>query len=149
MPDSIPPVYETYLPRTPIQLMGGVGWKRLVAFRIDERGVTLGGAPLRYKAHTVFVPWADITALALWQLHSAGTTLDHVGVQRRAGASPLPGPNDGRLTPERAAKLAPHVDYEVMMASRAITFWKLDPARLQAAVDAFAPNVPVVVYQAD
>ncbi len=40
---------------------------RRVAVRVDARGVTLGGSPLRYRSTTLLVPWADITNVLLWQ----------------------------------------------------------------------------------
>jgi len=43
---SRPPVYQEYYTRTPFQVFSGAVWKRLVAFRADESGVTVGG-PVR------------------------------------------------------------------------------------------------------
>jgi hypothetical protein len=43
--------------------------------------------------------------------------------------------------------VAPHVEYDLVLDSRPITLWRLDPEKLLAAVDAFAPDVPVLVYQ--
>lgn len=144
MADTNPTAYEAHFTRSPAQLIGGAGWKRLTAFRVDGTGVLLGGAPARHRAQTAFVPWQDITALVSWQLRTAGQSLHYIGVQRRAGAPPLPGPNS-ELTPEKTAKLAPHVDHELFLASRAVNLWKLDAERLRAAVDAYAPGVPVLV----
>ncbi|MGW2817723.1 hypothetical protein [Streptomyces sp. NPDC001415] len=137
--------YEVHFTRTPIQLIAGYGWQRLVAFRVDAEGVLLGGTPVRHKAHTAFVPWTDIEALVIWRLHTAGQGINHIGARRRAGAPALPGPNTG-LTPEKSASLAPHVEYDLMLSSRAISLWRLHPGRLQIAVDTFAPQVKVLVY---
>ncbi|MET9362932.1 hypothetical protein ABZX93_18705 [Streptomyces sp. NPDC006632] len=145
MNDENAPVYEAHFRRTPFQLLGGHKWKRLVAFRVDADGVLLGGAPARYESQLAFVPWQDITAMVVWRQLTAGNGINHIGVQRKAGAPPLPGMNS-RMSRERAATLVPHVDYELLKASRPINFWRLDPERLQAAVDAFAPHVPVLVY---
>ncbi|EFL29484.1 predicted protein [Streptomyces viridochromogenes DSM 40736] len=146
MADPHPAVYEAYFTRTPFQLLAGVGWKRLVAFCVDSTGILLGGAPARYKAQTAFVPWEDITSVVVWQQRMAGPSMDYVGVHRRAGAPELPGANR-KMTPAQAARTVPHVEYELLRASRPINFWRLDPHRLQAAVDSFAPHVPVLVYQ--
>ncbi|GGO41583.1 MULTISPECIES: hypothetical protein [Streptomyces] len=138
--------YEEHFTRTPVQLVTGGGWKRLVAFRVDAEGVLLGGAPARHAAQSAFVSWADITSLVLWRQQTAGEPIDYVGVRRRPGAPLLAGMNSG-LSPERTAKLAPHVEHELFLASRPVNLWKLDPVRLQAAVATFAPQVPVHVVQ--
>ncbi|MGC0375674.1 hypothetical protein [Streptomyces sp. SAI-229] len=44
MPGFESSVYEARYPWTPFQLLGGAWTGRLVAFRLDDRGVTLGGA---------------------------------------------------------------------------------------------------------
>ncbi|MEU4616603.1 hypothetical protein [Streptomyces umbrinus] len=146
MPDSNPPMYEAHFTRSLFQLLSGAGWKRLVAFRVDGEGVLLGGAPARYEAQTAFVPWEDITSVVLWQQRMAGPSMDYIGIQRRAGAPPLPGAN-AKLRPDQTAKLAPHVEHELFLASRPINRWRLDPQELQAAVDAFAPGIPVLVNE--
>ncbi|KUN08768.1 hypothetical protein AQI95_07085 [Streptomyces yokosukanensis] len=139
------PVYEAHFVRTPFQLLGGMKWKKLVALRVDGEGVLLGGAPARYERQLAFVPWQDITSIVVWHQRTAGNGVNHIGVQRKPGAPALPGMNSG-VSRETAAMLAPHVDYELLLASRPINFWRLAPERLQAAVDAFAPHVPVLVY---
>ncbi|WKX70979.1 hypothetical protein [Streptomyces sp. XD-27] len=147
MSDVNHPVYEEYFTRSPFQLLGGAGWKRLVAFRVDETGVTLGGAPARYKSQTAFVPWQDIEAVVLWQHETAGLSpMSYVGVRRRPGAPPLPGPNRN-LGPQQTARLAPHVEHELFLASRAINLWRIDPGRLVLSVQAFAPGMPVLLYE--
>lgn len=138
--------YEAYFTRTPVQLIGGAGWKRLVALRVDGAGVLLGGAPARYRAQTACVPWADITSVVLWRQTMAGPPMDYVGVHRRAGAPPLPGMNSA-LSPEQTAKLAPHVEHELFLASRPVNLWRLDLERLRHAVRTFAPQVPVLGYE--
>ncbi|MFJ4279112.1 hypothetical protein [Streptomyces massasporeus] len=137
--------YQAHFVRTPFQLLSGWNWKKLVAFRVDSEGVLLGGAPARYEAQLAHVPWSDITSFVVWHQRTAGNGINYIGVQRKPGAPALPGMNS-RVSRETAAMLAPHVDYELFLASRPINLWRLDPERLQAAVDAFAPHVPVLVY---
>ncbi|MFE0106428.1 hypothetical protein [Streptomyces sp. NPDC059009] len=146
MLDSDHAVYEAYFTRSLFQLLSGAGWKRLTAFRVDGEGVLLGGAPARYKAQTAFVPWQDITSVVVWQQRMAGPSMDYIGVHRRTGAPPLPGMN-AKLRPDQTAQLAPHVEHELFLASRPINLWRLDPQGLQAAVDTFAPGIPVLVYE--
>ncbi|MER7107729.1 hypothetical protein [Streptomyces sp. NPDC000229] len=145
MTDPHSAVYEAHFTRTPFQFLSGSGWKRLVAFRVDSTGVLLGGAPARHAAQTAFVPWEDITSMVLWQQHTAGQSINCIGVHRREGAPELPGPNRD-MTPAQAQRTAPHIEYELLRASRPISLWRLDPERLQTAVDAFAPNVSILVY---
>ncbi len=144
MPANHSPVYEARFTWTPFQLLSGAWTKRLVAFRVDERGVTLGGAPAKYARQTAFVPWQDIEAVVLWQQHltAGASTMDYVGLRRRAGAPPLPGQN-ASLDRQQTTRLAGHVDHEVFLASRHINLWSLDRGRLAEAVGAFAPGVPV------
>lgn len=140
--DSSSP-YEVHFTWTPFQVLSGAWKKRLVAFRVDERGVTLGGAPARYERQTALIPWGDIEAVVLWQQDTAALTpMRYVGLRRRAGAPALPGPNS-ELSREQTDRLAPHVDHEVFLASRHINLWALDRARLVEALRAFAPAVTV------
>ncbi|MEL3948943.1 MULTISPECIES: hypothetical protein [Streptomyces] len=146
MIDSDSRVYEATFTRTPLQLLSGAGWKKqLTALRVDSEGVLLGGAPAKYEKQKAFVPWADITSVVVWHQRTAGQGISHIGLHRRSGAPHLPGPNS-EMTPQSAARVAPHVAYELLLASRPINLWHLDPQRLQAAVDAFAPDVPVLVH---
>jgi hypothetical protein len=136
-------VYEEFYRRTPLQLLVGAGWKRLPALRVDAAGVTLGGVPVRHAAHTAFVPWEDVTGVVLWSLRTAGLSpVPHIGVSRRPGLPPLPGPN-ASLTHAKTASLAPRVEHEVVVASHPVVQWRVDEERLRAAVHAFAPAVEV------
>lgn len=142
---SVPvsPVYEVHYTWSPFQLLSGAWSRRLVAFRVDDQGVTLGGAPARHEKQTAFVPWSDIAAVVMWQQKIADLkNLNYVGVRRRAGAPDLPGPN-ASLSRERTDRLAPHIDHDLFRASRPINLWRLDRERLVSAVRAFAPHVPV------
>ncbi|MFD0414861.1 hypothetical protein [Streptomyces sp. NPDC127108] len=146
MINNDPRVYEATFLRTPLQLLSGAGWKKqLVALRVDSEGVLLGGAPAKYEKQKAFVPWADITSVVVWHQQTTGQGIDHIGLNRRPGAPQLPGPNS-KMTQISAERIAPHVEYELLLASRPINLWRLDPERLLAAVDAFAPNVPVLVH---
>ncbi|WJV46919.1 hypothetical protein [Streptomyces flavofungini] len=136
-------VYEALYVWTPIQILSGAWKRRLVALRVDERGVTLGGAPAKYERHKAFVPWSEIESVVLWSHKVVGADpMRYVGVRCKPGTSVLPGPN-ARLSREQTTKLAPHVSHELFLASRAIAVWTLDPHRLAEAVGAFAPGVPV------
>ncbi|MCX4907943.1 hypothetical protein [Streptomyces sp. NBC_00878] len=136
-------VYEVHFTWTPFQLLSGAWKKRLVAFRVDGHGVTLGGAPARYERQTALVPWDDIEAVVLWQQDTAALTpMRYVGLRRRAGAPVLPGPNSD-LSRDQTGRLAPHVDHDVFLASRHINLWALDRERLAGALRAFAPGVLV------
>lgn len=146
MTDKSSAVYEEYFMRTPLQLLAGVGWKRLTAFRVDNRGVLLGGGIAQYEKHTAFVSWEDITALVVWRLRTTGQGLNYIGVRRRPGAPGLPGPNS-KMTPLQAERVAPHVEYELLLASRPISWWRLRPEELMVATDTFAPSVPVLMYE--
>ncbi|MFJ8921300.1 hypothetical protein ACIREK_17760 [Streptomyces sp. NPDC102415] len=131
-------------------LFGGAGllmaygaMSRKVAFRVDGTGVLLGGYPARYSATTAHAPWQDITAVVLWQQHTAAG-LRWVGVARRPDAARLPGPGQGDRAQAVMRAMAPEVPADVALASRAVTGWRLDHAALTAAVHRFAPDVPVV-----
>ncbi|MFE9061241.1 hypothetical protein [Streptomyces violaceusniger] len=140
------PVYQEYYTRTPFQLFSGVGWKRLVAFRADELGVTLGGPVTRYRRFTVVVPWRDIEAVVVWATKKTmERPIRRIGLKLRQGVSDVPGPGS-TISPQLAASVAPHIEYQVIRNNRVIVFWKLDHTRLSAAVQAFAPHVQLRVH---
>jgi len=117
-----------------------------VAFRADESGITLGGPVTQYHKFTTTVPWRDIEALVLWTTKKAGERpIRRIGLKLRPDVPHLPGP-DEKITPHLAASIAPHIDYEIVRNNRAIAFWKVDHARLAAAVQAFAPDVQLVAH---
>lgn len=147
MVDAVSPVYEEHFTRTPLNLLGGHGWKRLMAFRVDQYGITLGGMPLQYRRQTAVVPWAEIEAVVLWGQKTAQLRpIRCVGVKCRPGSAALPGPNQN-LKPETAARVAPHIEYEVVRDSRTMVLWHIDPDRLTTALRAFAPGVPLRFHQ--
>ncbi|WP_327708256.1 hypothetical protein OG912_04330 [Streptomyces sp. NBC_00464] len=124
--------------------MAFVALSRRPAFRVDGKGVLLGGSPARYRATTVHVPWQDITAIVLWQQKMPGGSLPWVGVALRPGAVPPPAPGQGEIARATLRALLPNVPADVVLTSRAVSGWRLDRAALDSAVDAFAPGIPVV-----
>lgn len=143
MTEAASAVYEARYTWSPFQLLSGAWTKRLVAFRVDHQGITLGGAPARHARQTAFVPWSDIVAVVLWQHQTAALTpMRYVGLRRRPGSPALPGPNSA-LSREETRRLAPHVDHDLFLASRHINLWSMDRERLVNAVRVFAPQVSV------
>ncbi|WP_431967970.1 hypothetical protein [Actinacidiphila sp. bgisy160] len=117
---------------------------RKVALRVDATGVLLGGAPLRYRATTAHVPWEDVTAVVLWrQGVTHGARVPWIGLARREGAPALPGAGQGPVGRAVAGALVP-VPFDLLMASRQISGWRLDRRRLAAALEHFAPGIPLV-----
>ncbi|GAA5115016.1 hypothetical protein [Haloechinothrix salitolerans] len=120
-------------------------FSRKTALRVDSSGITLGGSPPRYRATTAFVPWRDVVAVVLWRQRMApGARMDYVGVQRKKGLPPLPGPGTGRLGQRTASVIIPHIPGEVTVASRPVNGWSLDPASLESSVKRVAPHVSVI-----
>jgi hypothetical protein len=116
---------------------------RMVAFRADPAGITLGtdpvGWPLR-RVPAVFVHWADIEQIILYPLYprarSRYADVQCIGIRRRQGAWALPEgghPGPGRAAPGRADAL-----------TRKIITWRLDRDRLAAVAAAVAPCVPII-----
>jgi hypothetical protein len=136
---------------TLLLLAAGVGallWgaaARRVAVRVDARGVTLGGSPLRYRGTTMTVSWPDITNVLLWQqLLPPGTLVPHLGLERRQAATVSQGAvSRGQST---AAGLGPEIPADVLAASRQVIGWRLDRRGLARAVARFAPDVWVLDY---
>ena len=120
------------------------GLSRRVAFRVDGRGVTLGGIPPRYRAGTRFVPWADIEQVVLWrQPMPYGRSMAYVGLRRRPGAPPLGGRKTQLAGRAVAATLTRGIPADTLSASRAVNGWRLAPEKLAAAVRHFGPGVLV------
>jgi hypothetical protein len=106
--------------------------RRMIAFRADYGGITLGVMPTSLAAlhrPAVFIPWAEVEKIILYRSGSAGwrgnPPVQGISVQRRDGtASPVTG-----------------------AASRAactVTGWKLNRERLTAVTAAVAPSIPVI-----
>jgi hypothetical protein len=117
---------------------------RRVAVRVDARGVTLGGSPLRYRSTTLLVPWADITNVLLWQhLLPAGTLVPRLGLECRPAAAATQSAAR-RHGPTATGGLTPDLPADVIAASRPVSGWRLDRRGLASAVARFAPDVRVL-----
>ena len=103
-----------------------------VAFRVDHKGVTLGGGPFRYEAHTSFFPWEGVHAVVLWRRTTRRASVRYVSVQRHT--EPDPGPPAQPPAPE---------DLKAG-ATRGMQAFRIDDARLAAAIAAFAPAVQLI-----
>ncbi|MFD9126735.1 hypothetical protein [Kitasatospora sp. NPDC059571] len=117
-----------------------VASSRRVAVRMDDRGVTLGRVPLPTGSRELSVPWEDIELVRVWQPRIGSSTFpkaQYISLERRAGSPPLTGHPD-LFRPSNVAE-------ELPPASKKLSWCELDPARLQAAVTAFAPEVRLVL----
>jgi hypothetical protein len=138
------------LVRVPLALAGTGGaascvaysTSRKVAFRVDQKGVTLGGGPLRYEAHTSFFPWEGVHAVVLWRRTAPPRwpalrwpalrwpalrmSVWYVSVQRHTEL-PRPAPEDLKAG-----------------ATRGMQAFRVDDARLAAAIATFAPAVKLI-----
>ncbi|GAA5071513.1 hypothetical protein [Nocardia iowensis] len=148
-----------FLPGIPIVLLGvllllfgGGGLAFLftllsgrVALRVDRDGITLGGFPIwGYRRTTAFVPWAQITAVVLFEQRVPdGPPMPYIGLARREGAPRLPVIPGLGMTRVNA-HLIPHVPPDIVAASRPINGWGLDRAQLIESVTRNAPEVPVL-----
>jgi len=132
------------------------GWPILrgaPGLRIDSDGILLGGRP-PYEGRTRrFVPWSDIAEIYLFRLYPFRTAhgplvTSYIGLLGPAGARPL-SPLIPRAIAHRSAqrlvlRLA-HVPLDAVLSSRPAFGWQLEPAAVVAAVERFAPQVPVVL----
>jgi hypothetical protein len=84
--------------------------------------------------------------VVLWRQRVQSTSLQWVGVARREGAPPLPGPGQGRIALSAAEALV-SVPGELVASSRGVSGWRLDKRRLAAAVAHFAPGVQVITAE--
>jgi hypothetical protein len=103
-------------------LLAGLGCLlyRRVALRVDAAGITLGGAPMRYRTAATVVPWPDIEAVELWQrILPSGALVPQLGVRRRQDETP-------------------------QLTTHAVTGFQLDRRVLARAVAGYAPHVPVL-----
>lgn len=127
-----------------LALLWGAAARR-VAVRVDARGVTLGGSPLRYRGTTTTVAWADITNVLLWQqILPPSTLVSYLGLERRPAATLDTSSNKGRPELADARGLTPDIPEDVIAASRPISGWRLDRRGLARAVARFAPEVWVL-----
>jgi hypothetical protein len=126
-------------------VMWTISWlSRRVALAVTAAGITLGFAPVWPASRTAFVPWSDIEAI-VWRQTIGYTSFLFIGVQRRAGAPPLPGSARNRLLRRINKALAPaHLPEALVADSRPVNFWRLDKTRLTTAVNHLAPRVQIV-----
>ena len=120
-------------------LMGtGVAARRVIAFRADQAGITLGAEPgwlMVGRGSAVFIPWADAEKIIFYPVLPGGR-VRCVGVQQREGSAALPVGNE-----QAAGCPVPRV---AAGATRRVTGWQLDRERLAAVAAAVAPGVPLV-----
>jgi hypothetical protein len=116
---------------------------RMIAFRADHAGITLGadpaGWPLR-RVPATFVPWADVAQIAVYPLYPRArgryAMVPCIKIQRRHEAPPLPRGAEPALACQSPGAVAG--------AHRRIASWRLDRERLAAVVAAVAPGIPIV-----
>ena len=118
--------------------------RRMIAFRADRAGITLGavpGGPRGVRA-AVVVPWAEIQQIILYPVDPVGrgryAQVRCIGIQRRPGAPALAQGNEqasGSPVPDVASG-----------ATRRIIGWRLDRERLAAVIAAAAPGIPISAF---
>jgi hypothetical protein len=118
--------------------------RRMIAFRADRTGITLGAVPgnPRGGRAPVLVPCADIQQIILYPVNPVGrgryARVRCIGIQRRPGAPALPQGNEqapGCPVPDVASG-----------ATRTIIGWRLDREHLAAVAAAAAPGIPVIAF---
>jgi hypothetical protein len=117
--------------------------RRMIAFRADHAGITLGAAPGKLTSRhgsAVFVPWADVEQIILYPGYPHGrggyAEVQCIGIQRRDGAAALPQGNE-----QDPHCPAPGVATGV---TRRISGWRLDRERLAAVTAAVAPGIHII-----
>jgi hypothetical protein len=122
--------------------------RRTTAFRADQAGITLGTVPDKLtvrRGSRLFIPWQDVERIILYQVHPRGrggrAVVQCIGIQRRATAQPLRWGNE-----QAPGCPVPRVP---AWATRMITGWRLDRARLAAVTAAVAPDVPILDTSTD
>jgi hypothetical protein len=111
---------------------------RMIAFRADHAGITLGvdlfSLPFRFSA--VFISWADIDRIVLYRrLRGRFRGAECIGIERRREAPVIAGGNEpasGCPAPGVAAG-----------ATRLTTTWQLNRQRLAAVIAVVAPGIPI------
>jgi hypothetical protein len=91
----------------------GLRATRMVALRVDEDGITLGGSPMQYASTTTVVPWPEMRTVRLTR-QPEGPSLPVITAVRRGQREPV---------------------------SKTVQGWRLDSERLGAALKVFAPGV--------
>lgn len=122
--------------------------RRATAFRADRAGITLGAVPDKLtvrRGSRLFIPWRDVERIILYPVHPRGrggrAVVQCIGVQRRATAQPLRWGNE-----QAPGCPVPRVP---AWATRMISGWRLDLARLAAVTAAVAPDVPILDTSTD
>ena len=116
-----------------------------VAFRADERGITLGDQKVGRRKPVSCVPWSSIAEVVLFRQGVGAATMRYVGLQLRPGAPSVPtGHNrDGRMW-RITRRLVPHVPEDVLAHSRPIGGWRLDEEKLAHILAIHASHVQIV-----
>ncbi|GAA4671053.1 hypothetical protein [Phytohabitans rumicis] len=96
-----------------VLLVLGIRATVLAALRVDESGLTLGGAPTSYEPTTRHVPWSELRAVRLSRQREA-PYLPVITAVRRGNREAFSKPLKG---------------------------WRLDTDKLAQALNAFAPGV--------
>jgi hypothetical protein len=105
---------------------------RMIAFRADYVGITLGVMPASLAAlrrPAIFIPWAEVEKIILYR----------AGSHRWRGNFPVQG-----ISVQRRGEPASPVMGVVPRAACTITGWKLNRARLTGVIAAVAPSIPVI-----
>jgi hypothetical protein len=117
--------------------------RRLVAFRADEEGITLGAVPDKLtvrRGSPLFIPWTDVEGIVIYRVYAGGrgrhAPVVCMGVQRYAAAEPL-------LWGNEQAPGCP-VPRVATWATRRITGWRLDRDRLATLIAEVAPKVQIL-----
>jgi hypothetical protein len=92
-------------------------------------------AGLLPRRRAVFIPWSDVEKIILPGYTGTGQA-HYIGIQRRDGAPALPYGNE-----QAPGWPAPGV---MAGATRRVIRWRLDRARLAAAIIAVAPGIRVI-----
>jgi hypothetical protein len=111
--------------------------RRMIAFRADYAGVTLGATPDNwtfFRRPAAFIPWAEIGQITLYpagpSVPGRSGVVDRIVLQHR----------DAATAAQPGAALG---------TARRITGWRLDCQRLAAVTAAVAPGVPIIDASAD
>ena len=106
--------------------------RRMIAFRADYVGITLGVMPTSLAAlcrPAIFIPWAEVEKIILYR----------AGSHRWCGNPPVQG-----ISVQRRAGTAAPVTGAASRAACTITGWRLNRERLKAVTAAVAPSIPVI-----
>jgi hypothetical protein len=106
--------------------------RRMIAFRADYGGITLGVMPTSLAAlhrPATFIPWAEVEKIILYR----------AGSPQWRGNPPVQG-----ISVQRRHATASMVTGAASRAACTITGWKLNHERLTAVTAAVAPSIPVI-----